>query len=172
MSKPGVFGWNKIDRGSALLIEYLPTLLAQLASSPTTVVDLGCGYGYISAMAHALAPVHYLATDNNVAAVAACRENFKRLDIAGQVSLDNCGQSLAAKADLVLCNPPFHQGFELENSLTLQFLRSAKGLLKNNGTALFVVNSFIGLEKSSKGLFADCQVVVNNGSFKLLVLSP
>jgi len=172
VSKPGVFGWNKIDRGSAFLIEYLPELLTQLEPAPATVLDLGCGYGYISAMAHTLVPAHFLATDNNVAAVAACVENFKRQGIAGEVLLDNCGQSLSAVADLVLCNPPFHQGFELESSLTLQFLRSAKTLLKKNGVALFVVNSFVPLEKTSLGLFADCQVVANNGSFKLLVLRP
>jgi 16S rRNA (guanine1207-N2)-methyltransferase len=172
VSKPGVFGWSKIDRGSAFLIEHLPALLVQLESAPDTVVDLGCGYGYISAMAHALAPAHYLATDNNVAAVAACLENFAHLGINGQVSLDNRGQSLGTEADLVLCNPPFHQGFELESSLTLQFLHSARRVLKKSGTALFVVNSFIPLEKASLAAFSDCQVLSNNGSFKLLVLKP
>lgn len=172
LSKPGVFGWNKIDRGSEFLIEYLPVLLAQLEAVPSTVVDLGCGYGYISALAHPLVPAHYLATDNNVAAVAACRENFSQLGIEGEVTLDHCGQSLSATADLVLCNPPFHQGFELESSLTVQFLRSARRIVKKNGTALFVVNSFIPLEKASQGVFGECQVVANNGSFKLLVLRP
>ena len=65
-SKPGIYGWQKIDRGSALLIEQLSDVLASMARAPKRLADLGCGYGYLSIMAAQQLPdCQWLMTDNN-----------------------------------------------------------------------------------------------------------
>ena len=167
-SKPGLYGWNKIDKGSALLIEYLPAFIDQLAAKPRRVIDLGCGYGYLSIMANRLLPADYIATDNNIAAVTLCRENFAKFNIAGQVVLDDCAAGIDETVDLVLCNPPFHQGFDVDADLTTKFIAAARRLLHNGGNALFVVNSFIALEKKAAAVFSGITVMANSGSFKVL----
>ena len=170
LSKPGIYGWKKIDQGSAYLIEQLPEQLAKLGPV-NTVVDLGCGNGFLSIMASRyLTDASFHATDNNIASVRCCEQNFQANDINGEVSLDDCGQELTLAADLVLCNPPFHQGFDVESSLTDKFLQSAHRLLKKGGYAYFVVNAFIPLERKSKVLFETVEQVANNKSFKLLLL--
>lgn len=169
-SKPGVFGWQKVDAGSAFLLEHLD---AVWPVPPARVLDLGCGYGYLIALAAGRWPnTEFVATDNNVAAVAACARNMAQLGIRGRAEADDCaaGLSAAEPFDAVLCNPPFHQGFDVEGELTLRFLRSARRLLRRGGRALFVVNQFIPLEQKAAGLFARVDAVARNRSFKLLAL--
>ena len=60
-SKPGIFGWKKIDVGTRLLIEALPD---SIFDNQPTVLDLGCGYGLLSAYS-ASKGATVTATDNN-----------------------------------------------------------------------------------------------------------
>ena len=84
VTKPGMFGWNRIDAGSALLAAQLPALLARLAS-PARVLDLGCGYGLLALTAHRQGATWITATDNCAAALAACTHNFTALGVHGEV---------------------------------------------------------------------------------------
>ncbi|HUH39097.1 MAG TPA: methyltransferase [Spongiibacteraceae bacterium] len=170
-SKPGIFGWRKFDTGSMFLIEHLSVL--RDAVTPRRVVDLGCGYGYLSvAAARELgdASVEWLATDNNCAALAACRENFRRHGLGDKVVADDAGAQLREPCDWVLCNPPFHQGFAVDVALVERFLATAARLLTPAGRALFVVNQFLPLEQRAEAHFARVEVVARNTSFKLVML--
>ena len=169
-SKPGIYGWNKIDKGSAFLLEQLPAFIATLAVKPERIADLGCGYGYLSILANQQLAAEYIATDNNCAAVALCQQNFVAQQIKGRVVLDDCGAGINDNVDLVLCNPPFHQGFDVEGELTSKFITAARRLLQQEGHALFVVNSFIALEKKAAATFSSVTLLANNGSFKVLLL--
>ena len=171
-TKPGVFGWNKIDRGSEFLVDNLSLFLERLVRQPKVIADLGCGYGYLSIMTHRLTAAEFIAVDNNITAVEVCRENFKRHTVGGEVILDDCATGVDKKVDVVICNPPFHQGFDIDGDLTARFLEAAKKLLHGSGSAFFVVNSFIPLEKKAKGIFSKVSVLDNNRRFKLLVLEP
>lgn len=167
-SKPGIFGWQKIDAGSAFLIEHLSEVFSD---APARVLDLGCGYGYLSLSAARQWPAaEFVASDNNATAVAACARNFAEFNIRGEVICSDCGTGIDEKFAAILCNPPFHQGFDVEAELTLRFLRNTRRLLARGGRALFVVNQFIGLERAAAPLFARVDVVARNKSFKLVVL--
>lgn len=171
ISKPGLFGWDKQDQGSAFLAEHLAELWPRLSTQQPRVLDLGCGYGYLSAKAHQQGAASVIATDNNAAALLACQQNFDRLGINGQVISDDCGASLDERFDLLLCNPPFHQGFALEGELTERFVTTAARLTAFDGVALFVVNQFIPLERKAQGLFTEIDTFADNGSFKLIRLA-
>jgi len=171
-SKPGLFGWNKIDRGSALLAQHLDGFFADFATPPATLLDLGCGYGYLSLMAtQAQNSLHIVASDNCAAAIIACRKNFAAFNIAGEVLADDCASSITGTFDALICNPPFHQGFKTDSRLTEKFLQSASRHLKHSGRALFVVNQFVPLEKLARPLFAHSEKIIEADGFKLVVLS-
>ncbi|GAA5526067.1 ribosomal RNA small subunit methyltransferase C [Microbulbifer aestuariivivens] len=162
-SKPGLFGWNKVDTGSALLAT---TFAEHKPAAGADIVDLGCGYGYLSTELARLGEFHFTATDNNAAALLACRENFKQRGIRGTVIPSDAGAELGeAIADTVICNPPFHQGFQVEGDLTTRFLRNAARLLRPAGCALFVVNEFIPLGRKAAPYFADVQLLIKNKGF-------
>jgi 16S rRNA (guanine1207-N2)-methyltransferase len=170
-SKPGVYGWNKQDKGSALLIECLRNYRPSLPAALLSVLDLGCGYGYLSLQASRLIDAEFTACDNNITATECCQHNFLQHGIKGQVVNDDCGASLASSQfALVLCNPPFHQGFTVESDLTAHFLQAVKRLLETGGVALFVVNGFIPLERKAQGLFTRCELLAERDGFKVLAL--
>lgn len=170
-SKPGLFGWDRIDAGSALLAQHLPVFFAAHGKTPQTLLDLGCGYGYLSLMAAQHGPFHITATDNCAAAIQACRHNFAAHSISGEVIAADCGDGIEARFDVILCNPPFHQGFGEERGLTEKFLASARCLLTKQGRALFVVNRFVPLEGLAEKLFRGVEVVLENPGFKVVELS-
>ena len=170
-SKPGIFGWNKIDEGSRFLVSYLNTFIQSFGHSPQNILDLGCGYGYLSIMASRNFSGTIVATDNNAAALDACKKNFKAQEIDGKVIAADCGAEIEKQFDIILCNPPFHQGFTTNNNITNKFLSNTLKLLSANGKALFVVNQFIPLEKKATGLFSHIETMATNGSFKLVELA-
>lgn len=171
-SKPGLFGWNKIDQGSAFLLEKLPDCLAQLPAPPQALLDLGCGYGYLTLMTRELPLQRRVATDNNAAALRAMAKNAAHYGLAVDVVADDAGASLRERFDLILCNPPFHQGFAVDRHLTEKFLHNIHRLLAPRGAALLVVNVFIGLEQKAASSFSSVTTLASNRSFKLVLLRP
>ena len=173
-SKPGLFGWNKVDAGSALLIEQLKQL-SPLPNPLSTCVDLGCGYGYLTIAAASLdicsSINHWIMTDNNAAALQLARQNLQFNQLNGDIIAADAGKGINTKADLLLCNPPFHQGFGIDGDLTDKFLLNAKHLLAPQGIALFVVNQFIPLERKAAPLFKEINTLADNGSFKVISLA-
>jgi 16S rRNA (guanine1207-N2)-methyltransferase len=172
-SKPGIFGWNKIDQGSVFLIEHLPAFLQSYGEKnpPQSLLDLGCGYGYLSCAASLHGFQQITATDNNAAALRACETNFAALNINGNIIAGDAGSQISGRFDAIICNPPFHQGFNIDSALTEKFLSASKRLLAPSGKALFVVNNFIALEKKAQDYFANVEEVARSGSFKLIKVS-
>lgn len=169
-SKPGLFGWNKVDQGSAFLIAHLNNILKQRQQKPVSILDLGCGYGYLSLMTRDMPLQRRCATDNNAAALHAAAHNFERNGMEVEVLADNCAAGIREKFDLILCNPPFHQGFSIDGDLTDKFIRNTYARLSSGGTAVFVVNQFIPLERKAQSLFKEVKLAASNRSFKLIQL--
>ena len=170
-SKPGLFGWNKIDKGSNYLLENIPLFLSHFKTPPNSLLDLGCGYGYLTIGTRDIPLGKRAATDNNAAAILAMEKNAEFYGINVRVIADDCAASLSDTFDMILCNPPFHQGFDINSMLTERFLYTTKRLLSPQGSALFVVNRFIGIEAVATNHFLHIATLANNGSFKLIMLS-
>ncbi|CBL45637.1 Ribosomal RNA small subunit methyltransferase C [gamma proteobacterium HdN1] len=168
-SKPGQFGWEKIDAGSQLLASCFPQLFQQ---SPGRVLDLGCGYGYLSLQVSRYHPSQITATDNNSAALLSCRFNFQFHHIHyGNVIADDCARQITGLFDTVICNPPFHQGFDTRRDITTRFIEAAHSHLDRKGQALFVVNAFIPLEQRAADYFERTELINSNRQFKVLRLT-
>lgn len=168
-SKPGLFGWNKIDAGSELLAHQFGH---RLPEDGARVVDLGCGYGYLSSRLAERGNYRFVATDNNAAALAACARNFAELEIAGEVTPSDAGDRLESDcAELLICNPPFHQGFQVEGDLTERFLQNAARILVPGGRALFVVNEFIPLARRARAYFSAAELIAKENGFCVYCLT-
>jgi 16S rRNA (guanine1207-N2)-methyltransferase len=169
VSKPGIFGWNKVDRGSELLVEALREHQSEMATAGS-LLDLGCGWGYLILATQDLPVKTRVATDNNIAAVSAAKENFRRTGLEVTTTVDDCGSQLTGPFDLILCNPPFHQGFSISEALSKKFIAQAARLLSRTGTALFVVNQFVPLEKLASEHFSSTRLLMHKDGFKVFAL--
>lgn len=170
LSKPGQFGWNKLDQGSEFLIEQVTQILATHNRSFEHCLDLGCGYGYLTLASQHFPVKQRTLTDNNAAALITASANCKHLNITADVIVDDAGAHLPKQFDLILCNPPFHQGFSVDGDLTDKFLRNTEKLLSEYGVAYFVVNQFIALEKKALPFFKQINLIAQNKSFKVIEL--
>ena len=172
-SKPGVFAWDRFDAGSVFLLSYLPKLLQAGKCGQQRALDLGCGSGLLALALVQAGFREVIATDNNAAAIRACEFNLQQPAKDQQVLVvaDDCGASLRGSFDLILCNPPFHQGFEVAETMTDRFLEASLRVLKAGGQALFVVNSFIPLERKAQAWFGKVGKVADNKLYKLVLLA-
>lgn len=170
LSKHGVFGWDKIDQGSAFLMECYQKLIEQNALILGSVLDLGCGYGYLMLNTTKENIPTRVATDNNVAAVKAAQANFEAVGLDVKCTADNCGTQIQEHFDLILCNPPFHVGFQTNSDITRTFLSNTRRLLQRKGVALWVLNKFIAVEALATEYFDGVDLEAENGRFKVLRL--
>lgn len=164
-AKPGIFGWSKIDAGSALLIERLPSLINKvLPLANLRVLDLGCGSGYLS-LATCSPETQIYSTDNNAAALQVTELNLANAGFNSVVQASDAGTEISGTFDLILCNPPFHSGFGIDLGLTDKFSQQAARLLNAKGIACFVVNEHVPLGRIATKYFHQVNLDINNGSF-------
>ncbi|ODT85112.1 class I SAM-dependent methyltransferase [Phenylobacterium sp. SCN 70-31] len=165
-SQPGVFSWDRIDPGSARLLEALPTLAGRGA-------DLGCGVGVLAARVLAAPAVTALAcVDLDRRAVACARRNLDdpRVDVV-QADARRPGETLddtLADLDFVVMNPPFHDGGREDRDLGVAFVRTAARVLRKGGACWLVANRHLPYEAALHEAFARVDVKADAGGYKIL----
>lgn len=175
ISRPGVFAWDRIDQGSALLTAHLPRGLAGHGA------DLGCGYGYLSRFALEANPA-ITALDCYEAehrALSLARTNLSDFNIGGlnpralgfhwhDVSLGLVCLGLAQKSfDFIVSNPPFHVGRADQPDLGLSFIAAASAALRSGGRLYMVANQHLAYEAALKQKFSQVRTLVQDQGFKV-----
>lgn len=159
-SQPGVFSWDRLDPGTALLIEALPPLAGHGA-------DFGCGAGVLARKVLASPGVDALdLIDIDRRAVDAARRNlddprarFHWADVRTASALEDL--------DFVVMNPPFHDGGAEDKSLGQAFIRRAHQALRKGGALWIVANRHLPYEGVLTPLFAQVTLKAETGGFKV-----
>lgn len=159
-SQPGVFAWDRIDGGSALLAQTLPPLKGAGA-------DLGCGYGALATVVLRSPAVTALRlVDLDRRAVEAARRNVQdpraSFDWADARTLAGAGD-----LDFVVMNPPFHDGGAEDRRLGQAFIRKAAEMLKKGGTLWLVANRHLPYEAELNAAFKRVAPGADSGPYKL-----
>lgn len=166
VSKPGQYGWSKFDVGSRLLVEEIAAAFPDRGIG--SVLDLGCGYGFLSLAIRQFGVGRIVATDNCAAALACCEKNLERSGFKDyQVVPSDAGREIEEKFDAIVCNPPFHQGFKSSSELTIRFLKAIPAHLKPHGEAWFVVNQFIPLQPLANEIGLKCTLKAQKRGFRV-----
>lgn len=161
-TQPGIFSWDRIDEGSALLLDSLGPLAGHGA-------DLGCGLGLLSrtVLAANAAVTAIEAVDLDARAIAAARRNID--DARAHLHWRDVRAGLPFSGlDFVVMNPPFHTGGTDDVGLGRAFLQAARAVLRPGGTLWMVANRHLPYEAELAGLFGKVEAVRESPRFKIL----
>jgi 16S rRNA (guanine1207-N2)-methyltransferase len=160
VSYPGIFAAGRLDEGTALLIGVLPPL-----GRRARVLDYGCGSGVIGAAALALEPTITLdMLDTDTVALEAVRENAPPAKRVLGTRVADAGKVLY---QVILSNPPLHEGVAEDHGLLEQLIADAPLSLVAGGVLQIVVQRRVPLDRLLAQHFATAQVVAENGRYRV-----
>jgi 16S rRNA (guanine1207-N2)-methyltransferase len=167
ISQPGVFGWDKIDLGSQILLQHLPSDLKGVGA------DFGCGYGYLSCgLAQRTSITGLTCMDADARAVALTQKNMAMAQPVFPFEClweDLCSVNSARKPlDFIIMNPPFHEGRLSDSALGIKFIQTAARSLKPGGALWMVANSHLPYEEALSKNFQNVHKVFEGDGFKIL----
>jgi 16S rRNA (guanine1207-N2)-methyltransferase len=162
-SQPGVFSWNRIDPGSALLLEHLPALAGRGA-------DFGCGIGVLARAVLASPKVtHLTLIDIDRRAIAMASRNMPNIDESRVTLLWADARTLTQLSglDFVVMNPPFHEGGSENQALGQNFIQCAARALRAGGVCWLTANRHLPYEAILKPLFRRVTLMVEADGYKV-----
>lgn len=138
---PGSFSEGRLDEGTQRLLEVL------VLPSEGTLLDLACGCGVMGVWAKRKQPALTVTlSDIDHLSVAAAIETAASGDAEVEcIAVD--GVPPGRTFDVIITNPPFHQGVKTEYDTTARFLRDVPGALNPGGRFWLVANHFLPYEK-------------------------
>jgi 16S rRNA (guanine1207-N2)-methyltransferase/23S rRNA (guanine1835-N2)-methyltransferase len=164
---PNCFSYEKTDIGARFFIENFQTDI----SKPENIIDLACGNGILGitcAKRFPEAVLHF--SDISNSALLSAEQNMS-CNLPGQKCSFYRNNSLEAFeddfADLIVCNPPFHDQHKISLDTSFEMFSDAKRVLRNNGELLIVANSHLGYQAFLNRLFGNCRVIAQNKKFNL-----
>lgn len=160
-TQPGVFSWDRLDPGTALLLAHLPPLAGRGA-------DFGCGIGVLARAVLASQGVTALTLiDIDRRAVEMARRNVgdPRADIRW-ADIRAAAADLA-RLDFVVMNPPFHDGGAEDRSLGEAFIRRAAEALRPGGTLWLTANAHLPYEAPLNAAFKTVVLKAASGGYKI-----
>jgi len=169
-SHPGIFSWETLDEGSALLLEHLQV------KPDERVWDVGCGYGVIGLSAALAGAGFVVMSDVNLLAVQYAQENAKLNGFENRVQVFPAdGLSLtpryllsAPHFDLIVSNPAFHQGRQVDKSMPDALIAQALNFLAPGGRLVLVANRFLNYDKSMRDFFRHVTRIAQTNKFHVI----
>ncbi|ECH2877025.1 16S rRNA (guanine(1207)-N(2))-methyltransferase RsmC [Salmonella enterica] len=159
---PGVFSRDGLDAGSQLLLSTL---------TPHTkgkVLDVGCGAGVLSAALASHSPkVRLTLCDVSAPAVEASRATLATNGLDGEVFASNVFSEVKGRFDMIISNPPFHDGMQTSLDAAQTLIRGAVRHLNSGGELRIVANAFLPYPKILDETFGFHDVIAQTGRFKV-----
>ena len=171
-NQAGLFSRGGLDLGTRFFLQHFDSL-----PKAERVVDLACGNGVLGLKYQLSYPdtsMTYL--DESHLAIASARKNLDTLieqdRLAEPAAKFIVGDAMAGipseSVELILCNPPFHQGQEVGRGTAARFFQQSKACLKARGEIWIVANRHLGYDKLLKATFGHCQQRAINNRFVIL----
>ncbi len=159
----GVFSGSRVDFGSDLLIR----TVARLEAGPSSVLDLGCGYGPIGISLGVLWKEARIAMgDVNERAMELALRNAAACGVRAEV-FDNADGRPEGLFELAVTNPPIRAGKKVIYAL----FEEAYELLVPGGVLYVVIQKKQGADSAEAelgALFGNCETVARDAGYRIL----
>lgn len=162
-----LFSREKLDVGTRFFIERIP------GGDFDSILDLGCANGIVGILAKRKNPdARVIFTDDSWMAVESARANWAKYfpeDSSAESHWTNCyEEGKPETVNLVLCNPPFHQGTTLGDHVAKQMFRDAHRVLRPGGLLRVIGNSHLKYPAIIERLFGNSEIVDRNPKFTIV----
>lgn len=159
---PGVFSRDGLDIGSDLL---LSTLTPHFRGK---VLDIGCGSGVLATVMAKVSPrVRLWLCDVHAAAIEASKATLAANDLEGEVFASNVFSDVTGRFDMIISNPPFHDGLQTSLEAANTLIRGALKHLNSGGELRIVANAFLPYPQILDETFGNHEVLAQTGRFKV-----
>jgi 23S rRNA (guanine1835-N2)-methyltransferase len=163
-----VFSRDSLDIGTRFFLQHLP-----FRQDACNIIDLGCGNGLVGLIAAERCPaatVHFI--DESFMAVASARDNFERAFNDRRVATFCVGDGLveveSGSADLILCNPPFHQQNTVGDQIAVTLFKQSKRVLRKGGELWVIGNRHLDYHSYLDRLFGAHSIIASNSKFVIV----
>ena len=138
-SDNGVFAKDKIDYGSAFLVD---TFIKNNDIEIASALDVGCGYGFMGIVISKILGISIDMIDVNKRAIHLTERNIKQNNVNCRSFESNGYENIDSKYDLIITNPPIRAG----KTVVTDILMNAKNHLNKNGRLWFVMRKDHGVK--------------------------
>jgi 16S rRNA (guanine1207-N2)-methyltransferase len=160
-SQPGVFSWDRVDPGSALLLDHLPVLSGRGA-------DFGCGVGILSRAILASAKVEQIVLiDIDRRAIECARRNIGDARATFHWADVRAGAPKLSELDFVVMNAPFHDAGTEDRALPISFVKRAAEVLRSGGVCWLTANRHLPYEEVMRAAFRRVELKIETGGYKI-----
>ncbi|MCJ2089642.1 class I SAM-dependent methyltransferase [Methylobacterium sp. E-005] len=160
-TQPGIFSWDRLDPGTALLLRALPVLKGRGA-------DLGCGLGILARAvlaSEAVTAMTLVEIDRRAVEMARRNVSDPRATILW-ADIRTPGQ-VPGDLDFIVTNPPFHEGGAEDQALGRAFIARAAESLRPGGTLWLVANAHLPYDVPLRAAFRSVSVAVQDGGYRV-----
>lgn len=172
-SVPGLFSYDKIDKGSEFLTNVIQNQSLQIKGN---IADFCCGYGYLSKVIKDINPEKIktlTCIDTDFRAVECCKINLSDMKQAEFLWEDITSRDFISRNknrfNLIVMNPPFHEQGYKSIELGVKCISSASQCLKKEGKLYMVSNRKLPYEDILKNCFKSYQTLFEGHGYKIHV---
>ncbi len=163
-----VFSRDSLDIGTRFFLEHLPA-----RPDACDIIDLGCGNGLVGLIAAERSPKATVCfIDESFMAVASAKVNFQRVfgqlrDATFRVG-DGLKEVESGSADLILCNPPFHQQHTVGDQIAVSLFKQSHRVLRKGGELWVIGNRHLDYRLYLARLFGAHSIIAANSKFVIV----
>lgn len=171
---PAVFGRESLDLGTRVLLPHALAAAGRLQSG-AKVLDLACGNGMLGlAVLSRASAVQVTFSDVSSQAVLSSRSNAERLAPGANPVFEHADGVPEAGGpwDLILLNPPFHEGGVVGDHIALRLFQQASRRLAPTGRLVMVGNRHLGYHRSLRRYFRQVRQLDASPKFVVFEAAP
>lgn len=161
---PAVFSSAELDGGTKLLL----STFHKADGLKGRVLDLGCGAGVIGALLKQQFPkIKLTMSDIHAMALQSATRTLAENNLEAEVVASDVFSHIEGRFDLIVSNPPFHDGIDTAYQAVEMLIKNAKSHLNKGGELRIVANAFLPYPDLLTQAFGKFDVLAKTGKFKV-----